>query len=219
MSQGSGSMLKLSGVDAEALLAQSPAARGFWTDEELLQVARLGSVPLLKKVQATGWLHPDYLPLAGGGRRRVWKATEVLRASVLAEFAERASMSVIAAAILLNRIGTSWVDHAARLRERVERASTPDETAATRLCLVDQREAWTEQPNGDFRLVSSGMSLQGAKPEVPRPAGGRPTLTSPKKLEGTGVTITYLHLDRFSIRAITSVLDLQPQMRPVRPSR
>jgi hypothetical protein len=219
VSQGSGSMLKLSGADAEAMLAQPPAERGFWTDEELLQSTRLGSVPLLKKVQATGWLHPDYLPLPGGGRRRVWKSTEVLRASVLAELADRASISVLAAAKLLARIGTEWVDQAARLRERLKTDQAAPQELPTRLCLVDDREAWTEQPNGDFRLVSSGMSLRGAQPEVPRVQGGRPTFTSPRKLTESGAVITYVHMGRFQVSAITSVLNLEPQFMRVPHSR
>jgi len=204
-------MLKLSGADAEATLAQSPAERGFWTDEELLQWTGLGSVPLLKKVQATGWLYPDYLPLPGGGRRRVWKSAEVLRASVLAELADRASISVLAAAKLLARIGTEWVDQAARLRERVGAEPTSSGAGEVRLCLIDDREAWTEQPNGDFRLVSSGMSLRGAQPQIPRVAGGRPTLTSLGRLAESGAVITYVHMGRFQISALTSVLGLEPQ--------
>jgi hypothetical protein len=212
MTQGSKSVMRVSGADAEALLSERPAARGFWTDEELLADTGLGSVALLKKVQATRWLWPNYIPLAGGGRRRVWPQAEVIRASILADLADAMSLNVIGLSALLARAGVEWVEAAVQVKVRLKRERPDHEAKASRLVVVEYRSAWAEQENGDFRLISEGMNLQGTVPEIPQ-VKGRPTLRSAAAVERSGTAVLIANMGMLHVRAMTSVLDLEPQTR------
>jgi len=179
---------------------EPPASRPqLWTDDELLSASLLGSVPLLKKVIATGWLRPSYESLGGGGRRRMWTTPELIRASVVAEASDFLAINAIAAARLLNRVGVSWVHAAACVEARI--AGAPMDTPPPcRLCLIDRREAWIED-NGDAYLqVSHGMNLIGPDPEVPPMT--RSIMRSLEHVQQHATVLTVLRFDLLPLRAL-----------------
>lgn len=160
------SLPPLSARQTQELEAQPPAIRGYWLDEELLTQAGIGSAAVLRRIQAAGWLSPQYVPMAGGGRRRAWTLREVAHAELLAQLARRTLIPLQSAAALLSGIGRHWIDEAtameALLGEAAGDTPSPLPVSGTRLLLVDMTDAWIETSDGDFVLAASDMVLVGA---------------------------------------------------------
>lgn len=152
-------------------LRTPPAVRGFWTDEELLHAAGLGSVAMVRKLLTSKWLWADQVSIEGGGRRRAWTFREVCRAAATVEIAEVCGLSVQAAAAILSRLGSDWFDQALDIKARAlrvlgEEVEAP-ETGQASIYIVDATDIWIEVQAGLLELRSHGAKLSGADFAVP----------------------------------------------------
>jgi len=158
--------------DVAELMEQPPAVRGFWTDDELLEVAHLASVPTLKKLAATLWINPGYVPIAGGGRRRAWPFRETARAVVAARLSQASGLAVIGVATLLQSLPTDWIDAVLETKGWIEFADQadarpPSDEPPGRICVVDLREVWRELSRDVFELRVEGLVIVGADMRAP----------------------------------------------------
>ena len=151
--------------EAATLERLRPAERGYWLDNELVEASGLPSVALLVKARTVGWVQPDFVPIPGGGRRRVWTLREVAYAELLVRFAELSLVPVQSAAALLVHVGRDWIDLAIRLEEQLATAAGhqagPRPASGTRLVLLNMTDIWAEKADGDFVEIVRGATLVG----------------------------------------------------------
>jgi hypothetical protein len=202
---------KLARDQVAELMCLPPGVRGFWTDEELLEDARLSSLPMLKKLHTIGWVVPGYIPIEGGGRRRAWVMREVIRAALAVELARAAQLAVQGAATLLHIAPTDWIEGAVTMETLIQiagdarggRASLP---VAARICLINMSEAWLERASGEFELLSEGLVISGAHLKAPRYRESRRPVRSQAELAAQGAAVLMLNLSKVSIPVVGAVL-------------
>jgi hypothetical protein len=208
-------------VDGGALLP--PGVRGYWTDEELLADARLSSLPMLKKLQAMGWVQPGHVPVEGGGRRRAWLFQDAMKVALVAEIAQRSDLAVLAVAALLHRAPSEWIRSAAGLDRRTHFANTGEELVVgvergARIAILDMSEAWLERSPGEFELLSTGVSLSGRDIKVPANRETRRQLLKEGALVGGRSVTLILNLAAVSLSFVGVVAEMRATQAG-RPSR
>jgi hypothetical protein len=194
-----------------------PWDRGYWLDDEILDATGLSSVPLLRKVQALGWLVPDQVPVPGGGRRRAWPFREVLCAEILVAVAGATLLPVQTIALLLKRAGRVWVEAAADVEGEIARIAAPNQPPKTRencrLVISNMTNAWVETEPGLFVPISSNMVPVGPNMNIPAVRDSRPTQSSlDQLLEGARAT-TILNIGNFQFRVTGQILEGRSRLR------
>lgn len=202
--------------------ALPPGVRGYWTDEELLADARLSSLPLLKKLQAMGWVQPGHIPMEGGGRRRAWLFHDVMKVALVAEVARCSGLAVLAVGALLHRAPYEWLSKAAELDRRGHFASTGRNLEigaerGSRIAILDMSEAWFERAPGEFDHLSEGASLWGKDIRIPPYKGPRRSLVSERDLTARRSVVLMLDLAAVSIGFVGVVWEMR-SIYPVVPT-
>lgn len=96
----------------EDVISSDPLIRGYWVDEEVMEIARIESSSIIMKMKWADAVRPSHIAIKPKGRKRAWSARNVLRALLTAELARLGRMSFLAAAKI---IGSSHVNHLDRL--------------------------------------------------------------------------------------------------------
>jgi len=202
-----------SNVEQELMLP--PGVRGYWTDDDLLADAGVGSLPSLKKLQGLGLIHPGHIPIPEGGRRRAWTFREVVRAAAVVEVAAATHMALQAAALLIDHSPREWFETAINfegiLRFLVEGHDerSLDSPPRSRLCVVGMREAFFEVEAGRFKPFAEGMALAGANLNVRRFLGGR--LVDEADLTSSSLAVLFINLGRLSLGFVGAVYEARQQ--------
>jgi hypothetical protein len=165
ISLDAGCVPAITAEEAAALERLRPAERGYWLDHELVEASALPSVALLVKARTVGWVQPDFVPIPGGGRRRVWTLREVAYAELLVRFSEVSLVPLQSAAALLVHVGRDWIDLAVRLEEQLAaaagRTTVTRPAAGARLVFLNMTDLWAEKADGDFVEMVGGATLVG----------------------------------------------------------
>lgn len=152
-------------VEVAALLEEPASVRGFWLDDEMLDVTGLTSVPLLRKIQSFGLLSSSYVAMSVGGRRRVWTFTNVLLGQLLVRFSELARMPIQTAAEWLVRPPREWLLKAINLNELVEEAMGAPlgavEIVGTRFVITEMQDVWFELAPEVFAVAGTAPTYEG----------------------------------------------------------
>lgn len=90
--------------------ALAPINRGYWFNEEVMKLARIGSDAVLQKVLASKAAHASYVGTRPKGRRRAWSARNVIRTMLVSAVAAENRMPFIAASALIGACGARQID-------------------------------------------------------------------------------------------------------------
>lgn len=163
-----------------------PVERGYWFDDELMNLSGIKSASVLKKVIAAGAAKASYVGTIPKGRRRAWTARNVFRTVLVSCIADHGRMPLNAAAVLINACTVRRLDKLLRVNEVFraieasrghsemnaiqDRLFEPDralsQIVGADLVITNGRHVSWKEVGGDVEVLCTINSLDATRPKV-----------------------------------------------------